>query len=162
MKKIVFLLVSILVLSSSSVFAESKIVIENYKFVPNQNVSLIENKNVGVTEEAEVSIKGLSKPSSTKDLSGDASYYFSGEADGSTLYTNYLFTGNKSYKVQITNSHSTEDLKVKIYKDGDWTSTKTVTVPTDGETEFTVSGFETTDEIYIKFYAPSNFSGTID
>ncbi len=162
MKKIVLLLLSILVLSSSLVVAESEIVILNYKFVPGQSIFLTEIQNVGVTEEPEIITRGLSEPTETKNLSGAACYEFSGQASSSTLYTNYLFTGNTSYDLVINNLHSTADLKVSIYKENAWFATKTVTVPNGGKTEFTVSGFNATDKIYLKFAAPSNFYGTID
>ncbi|WP_157076648.1 hypothetical protein [Sutcliffiella cohnii] len=88
---------------------------------------------------------------------------FSGQAARSNLYTNKLFTGSSSYKIQMSNSYSTQ-LKVELYKKGFWyDSLVTTYYVTPGYTRYGYpSGLDHSADYYLLFYAPSNFSGYVE
>lgn len=103
---------------------------------------------------------GQSKPSKAWNWS-DGAYQFSGHGNMSDLYSNYYFTGAKKFEITVRNYHS-EKLTVKLLKRQtgvDWSaSTKKI----DGGKNMTWSvSVDSSSEYILKFYAPSNFTGSI-
>ncbi|MBQ8763430.1 MAG: hypothetical protein IJZ07_04945 [Clostridia bacterium] len=104
----------------------------------------------------------LNKPNLYWDLSNEQ-YNFSGSAEMSNLYSNYLFTDVSKVRIYVKNNHSTETLKVKLLKqtafDIDW-SVSTENIAANGYRTWDVTLDE--DSTYmLKFYAPSDFEGYI-
>lgn len=121
----------------------------------NQNQDLI---GVSYNEPLEYSSRSTAIPSNYWDLKTQGTYNFSGYATGSSLYTNYYFKNKTSYTVYVENSGSTA-LKVQL-KDR-FKTYGTITVPANGSTTQTISGVSSNAGVYLKFYAPSNFTGYI-
>ncbi|MDO9100084.1 MAG: hypothetical protein Q7V53_04980 [Caldisericota bacterium] len=106
---------------------------------------------------------GLGVPSSVWNLSTQGQYNFSGLAEASTLYSNYKFTGVTSTKISVSNKSTSSNLKVQLVRDDAVfdTAVSTVTIPKNGTSTWTVTGLSSSNRYYLKFYAPSNFSGYI-
>ncbi|MCX8007137.1 MAG: hypothetical protein N3B11_03365 [Coriobacteriia bacterium] len=106
---------------------------------------------------------GLDVPSSVWNLATQGQYNFSGVAEISDLYSNYLFTGVSSAKIYCQNKRTDKNLTVKLIRDDPVfdTTVSTVYVPKNGSSTWTVTGLSTSNKYYLKFYAPSNFSGYI-
>jgi len=117
--------------------------------------------NVSTEPPTNVSACGLSKPSKSSyvDLNEKA-LTFAGEAQGSTLYTNKCFTGKSTVSYSITNYCDT-DLTVKIYATSSLFATKTMTVEANSTLSGTIDGLDKDAYYYLKFSAPSDFSGSI-
>jgi len=155
MKKNVKMLLAIgisVMMLTIPVYANTNIGTVNNKF----NVSVDGNYGVGFEIPGTgVSVLSLGKPTEIWDISTE-SYDFGGEADISTLYTNYKFNGKTSYTITVTNDH-TKPLTVKCIgaKGG---SKK---VKAGDTTSFTVTTKDKKTTFYISFSAPSDFSGTV-
>lgn len=111
------------------------------------------------TEEA-VGTYGLSKPTKVWNFSNEI-YYFSGVAATSDLYSEYSFTNANKFEISVYNHHS-EELTVKLLKRQsgvDW-SVSTKEMEGHGYMIWTVS-VDSSSEYILKFYAPSDFSGSI-
>lgn len=104
---------------------------------------------------------GLDKPSSSKvkDLK-DGKMTFSGNATGSTLYTNNNFKGKTSIEYSITNDHD-KTLTVKLYTSPGWFKTKKIEVAGKATLSGTMDGLEKGTLYYLTFSTPSDFSGYV-
>lgn len=104
---------------------------------------------------------GLDKPSSSKvkDLN-KGQMTFSGNAKGSTLYTNNNFKGKTSIEYSITNDH-TKTLTVKLYTSSGWFKTKKIEVAGNATLTGTIDGLDKDTLYYLTFSAPSDFSGYV-
>ncbi|MEC5422563.1 hypothetical protein QGM71_03535 [Virgibacillus sp. C22-A2] len=113
-------------------------------------------------EEGEVSIHGLDPPGSVWDVTRKGQYDFAGKASGSTLYTNYLITGKSSYRLEIKNIQN-DTLRVDLMKRNSWIDSRVATYNLSAKsTRYTFpSGLDSSGHYYLKFYAPSEFSGNI-
>lgn len=162
-KKVFTLLLVVAMLSSSvSIFAQgtnegivlTEISEEEYLNRPTENIGVSETRPI---IEDEIVPFGTGIPSSTKDLSDD-SYSFSGQGTNNHLYTNYSFNGADTYYIKVTNYRS-EDLKftvkslTKTFMNGSCAANDT--------RYYTVKNVPESTKIYIKFLAPSSFSGLI-
>lgn len=118
----------------------------------------VNSANFGVGfEEPSKDLRDISSPTTTWDISKSGTYNFYGEAERSTLYTNYKFKGKTSYTITVKNKHATKTLKVKC--SGSLTSTKVK----PGKTEtIKITKKNASETFYISFSAPSNFSGTVN
>lgn len=103
-----------------------------------------------------------SKPSKENiwNIKTKGQYPFSGNATGSTLYTNYWLTGKTSYTVYTINNHSSKALKITPVSSTGGIF-KGTTVPANARQQYTFSVNKTSEKIYLKFSAPSDFDGYI-
>lgn len=121
------------------------------------------NKLYNVSAEApeETSTYGLSKPDTDKCVNlKDEALTFSGNAQGSTLYTNKNFTGKSSIGYSITNDCDTK-LTVKFYTSGGWFKSKKITVEANATLTGTIDELDADKLYYLTFSAPSDFSGSV-
>lgn len=128
-------------------------------------------ENIGVTDKApvfteegkegEISVFGIAPPTTAHNLATQGQMDFSGVASGSTLYTNKFFKGKSKVELYVLNSHATANLKVTVMKGGliDTTVWSTTVVPRGAV--YINLDLSSTAEYYIKFSAPSNFSGYV-
>lgn len=110
----------------------------------------------------DIVVFGLSKPSTDKvvDLNNE-SLSFSGQANGSTLYTNKNFTGKSTIGYSITNKCDT-DLTVKFYASGiGLISSKKIVVAANATLTGTIDGLDADELYYLTFSAPSDFKGSV-
>lgn len=128
-------------------------------------------ENVGVSPElpayvdegeGEISPLGLGVPVNGWNISSKGQYDFSGSAQRSTLYTDYYFIGQSSYSVRINNSRN-DTLRVDFMEKKPFLDTRIRTFNVmPGATLLTnVRNLSSTGQYYLKFHAPSNFSGHI-
>ncbi len=128
-------------------------------------------ENVGVSPEppaylyegeGEISPLGLGVPSNVWNISSSGQYNFSGTANRSRLFTDYLLTGQSSYSVRIVNFRS-DTLRVDLMRKGTlWdTNIRTWNVLSNATLLSTQTGLSSTEDYYLRFHAPSNFSGHI-
>lgn len=112
--------------------------------------------------EREISPLGLGVPRNEWDMSIRGKYDFRGTAQRSDLYTDYYFTGQSSYSVRINNSRS-DTLRVDLMqKNILWDTTVRTWNVSPGASLFSgQTGLSSSNDYYLKFYAPSNFSGYI-
>ena len=95
--------------------------------------------------------------------SSNGAYSFSGSAEKSTLYTEVYLTGDTYYDVSVTNKNSSA-LSVKAFKKSTFGSDKVVgsaTVSGNARKSFSTDTVNNSDKVYLAFYAPSNFTGSI-
>ena len=130
--------------------------------------------NVGVSafkpgDGTSIETRTTDKPKNSEvyDLSVEKKYEFNGRAAYDSLYTDYNFTGCTAYDIQVSNAKGTNEdpLSVLVYKNpaiGTDKKLKSVTVNGRQTKDFSVSGLNKTDKIFIEFEAPSHFSGWID
>ena len=102
---------------------------------------------------------GLNPPTIVWNIISKGSYSFAGSATGSTLYTNYKFTGKSKYEVKVVNSHS-KTLKI-ICRTSGWSSFRTISLSGKSTAYYTVSPSSSSTNWYIQFNAPSSFSGYV-
>lgn len=120
--------------------------------------------NIGINTEHDGTSKWVIYPDSTWDISTKGEYEINGFGDHSDLYTNYLLTGKTSYTIVIKNDMTQTDMKYKVYKKIDNffdKRLKTVSISYQDEKTTTISGLNEKDEIYILFFAPADFHGSI-
>lgn len=93
----------------------------------------------------------------------EAPYSFSGEASNSMLYTNYLITGDTDYILEVKNRSDSNSLNVRVYRVrvGPDEVLASRTISPGAISISGVSTYQSTDEIYIAFSPPSDFSGEI-
>ncbi|MCZ0702315.1 hypothetical protein J2T56_000648 [Natronobacillus azotifigens] len=128
-------------------------------------------ENVGVSPElpayvdegeGEISPLGLGVPRNEWDMSIRGQYDFQGTAQRSTLYTDYLLTGQSSYSVRINNSRSDTFRVDLMQKNVIWdTTVRTWNVSPGASLFASQTGLSSSNSYYLKFHAPSNFSGRI-
>lgn len=104
---------------------------------------------------------GLDKPSSSAyvDLNNE-SLDFKGKASLSYLYTNKCFTGKKNVGYVVTNNID-KKLTIKVYKIGGISAVKTLTIDGNSFSVGTIYGLDPSEKYYLRFSAPSDFSGSI-
>jgi len=102
---------------------------------------------------------GLNPPTTVWNIASKGSYSFAGSATGSTLYTNYKFTGKSRYEVKVVNNHS-KTLKI-ICRTSGWSSFRTISLSGKSTAYYTVSPSSSSTNWYIQFNAPSSFSGYV-
>ncbi|SEO95625.1 hypothetical protein SAMN04488134_12116 [Amphibacillus marinus] len=128
-------------------------------------------ENVGESHEpayvdegkGEISLLGLGVPSNIWNISSKGQYDFSGSAQSSTLYTNYLLTGQSSYSVRINNLRN-DTLRVDLMQKNDFcfdSNVRTWNVSPGANLFSTQTGLSSSNNYYLRFHAPSNFSGHI-
>jgi len=131
------------------------------------NVGVSENPAY-LTESSGIGTYGTSKPgvSDLWDCDLDGKYSFSGQGAYNSLYTDYMFLGQKSYAISVYNNNGYNDeLTCEVYKNRPLlTDTVIKEFVATGlvNTDVTVSGLTKSEKIYIKFIAPCNFSGWIN
>ncbi|MGE1166271.1 hypothetical protein ACQJ0Y_24130 [Peribacillus simplex] len=86
---------------------------------------------------------------------------FSGSAQGSNLYTNKYFTGKSQVKLSVKNNHSAT-LALKVYKNTSIFAVYSETLKSGETLTAFPSGLDKSGLYYIKFVAPSNFSGYVE
>lgn len=108
-----------------------------------------------------IEVYGLDKPSTSSFQNlNNGSLSFSGKAEASTLYSNKHFKGKSTINYTIKN-YGSKRLVVKIYKSGSLFATETLYVNANSSATGKVTGLDSSSLYYLKFEAPSNFSGTI-
>lgn len=122
-------------------------------------------ENVGLstmTPSADVSLERGTQVPTAEWHSSNGKYEFSGGATTSTLYTNVYFTGDTYYDVSVNNEKSTK-LTVKSFKKqfGADAVISSTTISGNSWKSFSTPVVKKSDKIYLAFYAPSKFSGTI-
>ena len=104
-------------------------------------------------------------PTRVWNLGTSGMYSFSGNAQKTDLFTNYLFTGVNNFAIRVTNNIST-DVTVTLYKydeDALFKSEKVKSFVVKGNVSnsATVIGIDSQSTYYLKFSAPCDISGTI-
>lgn len=129
---------------------------------------VIENNNVteiqpGLATDPDITIFGTNPPtsSSVKNLSLGGQLDFSGEADYSDLYTNSYFTGKSQYQITAKNLHSGEPLKIYLYKSGNPIAVDSWSIGPGYTLGAGPAGLDKSAKYYLKFAAPSKFSGNV-
>lgn len=131
------------------------------------NVEASANSNEGVSEsppadaetEGGVSTLGLGKPTVSHNLKSSGEMKFSGTAANSDLYTNKYFTGASSVSIEVRNFRDGK-LKYKLYKKGKIGAVETFTLKSK-QSQISARNLDPKGKYYIKFYGPSNFSGSV-
>lgn len=125
-----------------------------------------ETTNIGVGTEkpgdnTNPNIKGIDRPSSTWNVATKGQYDFSGSATGSTLYTNYKFTGATKYYVNVTNRRD-GTLKVS-YRNASFPYSLRgyCNIGASRTGAFYADAASTSSAIFLEFAAPSSFRGYI-
>ena len=113
--------------------------------------------------ENEVSLYGTTIPKSLWNLNSNP-YNFSGSASNSNLYSNYLLVGKTNVTVKVENKGS--NTLTVLYKRHRWgiipdETITTKNIPVGVTMTFTVSGLGISNDYYLQFNAPNNFSGCI-
>lgn len=106
---------------------------------------------------------GTSKPTKIWNLSQKKTYNFSGWSFGNYLYTEYLFTGAKKVKIQVTNNY-TENLTVKLLKKQsgiDWSSGTRSGIKPGDTLIWTVDSLNANSQYYLRFSKGCKVSGYI-
>lgn len=131
------------------------------------------DNNIGVsfikpnTSGGEISTFGTSKPTNKWNLNSSGRYDFSGGAAYDTLYTNYLFTGVSSVRVKLTATKN-NSLRAELWQRNTGFLQSDSKVYTFSElqvgntAETTLFGLSSSANYYIKFLAPSYFTGWIE
>lgn len=104
-----------------------------------------------------------SVPTQTWNIKTEGTYKFEGKANRQDLYTEYLLTGKTSYDIHLENRKDAETT-VKVYKNVPYGLDKrllTEKIPALESEDFSVSGLETDDNIYIRYTAPVDCKGTV-
>jgi hypothetical protein len=122
------------------------------------NVGVSEESPVGSENSDDVSLNGLGKPTESVNIS-NKDMPFAGVANNSNLFTNNFFTGASKVAIEVHNKHSST-LKYKLYKKGSLFAVETFTLK-PGQSQLTALNVNSSGKYYIKFYAPSNFSGSV-
>lgn len=122
-------------------------------------------ENVGLSTQVpstEVSLERGTKVPTAEWHSSNGKYEFSGGAESSTLYTNVYLTGDTYYDVSVKNEKSTK-LTVKAFKKqfGADVAISNTTISGNSWKSFSTPAVKKSDKVYLAFYAPSKFSGTI-
>lgn len=91
----------------------------------------------------------------------DGKMTFYGEANISDLYTDTHFTGKSNITYRIENNHLSEDLVAKIYQYGNPIAKATINVKANTNQTGSISDLDSSKLYYIRFIAPSNFSGYV-
>lgn len=129
-----------------------------------ENVEMSPERPIYVDDgEGEISPFGLDVPRNGWDMSIRGQYDFHGTAQISTLYTDYYFTGQSSYSV-IINNFQDETLRVDLMqKNALWFDTTIRTWNVNPGASFLgiQRDLSSSNNYYLKFHAPSNFSGYI-
>ncbi|WMX55071.1 hypothetical protein [Peribacillus sp. R9-11] len=126
-----------------------------------------EGESIGVTTESPVTesggitVFGTGTPTTSHNLVSSGRMTFSGSAQGSNLFTNKYFKGKSQVKVYVKNNHSTK-LTLKIYKSTSVISVYSETLDSGHTLTAFPSGLDKNGLYYIKFAAPSNFSGYVE
>ncbi|MFP3511007.1 hypothetical protein SB775_15350 [Peribacillus sp. SIMBA_075] len=126
-----------------------------------------EGESIGLTTESPVNegggitVFGTSTPSSSHNLVKSGRMTFSGSAQGSNLYTNKYFTGKSQVKVSVKNNHSSK-LTLKMYKNTSIFTVWSYTLSSGSTLTAFPSDLDKNGLYYIKFEAPSNFSGYVE
>lgn len=125
------------------------------------NVGVSENPPADAeTENTEgLSTLGLGKPTKSHNLKSSGEMKFSGSAANSNLYTNKYFTGASSVSIEVRNFRDGK-LKYKLYKKGTIGAVGTFTLNAK-QSQISVRNLDSKGQYYIKFYGPSNFSGSV-
>lgn len=101
---------------------------------------------------------GIDKPTKSVNLKNGA-MSFSGSAKVSNLYTNKFFTGASKVSIEVHNRNS-KPLKYKLYKSGKTLAVETFTLKA-GQSKISVRSVDSKGKYYLKFEAPSSFSGSV-
>lgn len=135
-------------------------------FDSNYHVST-ESPSTAITLGTSIEHDGISRnqdyPDNTWDVSTKGKYKFSGSTDHHKLYTNYLLTGKTSYKIHVENNMHNNKLKMFVYKKvwGRDKCLKKISLSTQSDKDYSVTGLDTDDEIYIYFDCPAYFEGYV-
>lgn len=166
LKKSKFRLLSILLVmlffNSTVVFADT----EQLSRSSDENIT-IENAGA-ITEVPEINIEdniapfGINPPATAHNLKTQGRMNFSGVASGSTLYSNYYFIGKPEARIQIKNNHASKDLKVRVYKKNALYPTWERVVYSGWTVNAHILNLDSNGLYYIKFDAPSNFTGYVE
>lgn len=123
-----------------------------------ENIGVSDNPPAGAETDDGVSTQGLGKPTESYNIK-NSSMPFAGVANASDLFTNKYFTGSSSVSIEVHNHHS-KTLKYKLYKKGKFTAVETFTLK-PGKSQISARSLDSKGKYYIKFFAPSNFSGSV-
>jgi hypothetical protein len=113
-------------------------------------------------------IRGTSVPSSVWNLSTQGTYNMSGQSTNTTLYTDYLFKGTSTMNIWVTwaqwyNVEIKLMKKIAIFADQEVASFTHVTeyeYP-NKQSQFIVTGLDSSSKYYLKIYAPVYFTGYV-
>ncbi|MDU6263074.1 MAG: hypothetical protein E6600_01080 [Anaerocolumna aminovalerica] len=134
-------------------------------FASTENFNVSTTKPTEYTNDGDITVFGTGKPSTKWDVSVDGTYYFSGSAEVSTLYTNVKFTVNTANGLWINvNNKSGTTLTVKLIKDNLLFDTviDTLTIaPYDSISTVYAESVIPGNYYYLSFSAPSNFDGSV-
>ena len=136
---------------------------KNAVFYKTQKNVGVNDVGPGVADKDLIVTYGTSKPTDTWNLSTKGSYYFEGYLNSvRSLYTNYLFTGKSSVRIDVWNKDNLNSMKFKVKRKDlifdNTIETYTVKPGQDGYVNLTLDKSST---YYIEFLGPCNFSGTI-
>lgn len=122
------------------------------------NIGVSEDPPIGAENEEGISPDGLDKPTTSVNLN-NGNMPFAGSANISPLYTNNFFTGASNVSIEVHNNHS-KTLKYKLYKSGKLLAVETFSLK-PGQSQISHRTLESSGKYYIKFEAPSSFSGSV-
>ncbi|WP_406241864.1 hypothetical protein ACF3M2_12405 [Tissierella carlieri] len=142
-------------------------VIDRVELISSEDISEDEMKerenqkmNISLTEANVIEPAGTTPPNKIWDLTEDGIYKFSGYAERSSLYTEYILKSNgEGFEIVVSNFHS-EELAVKVRNRSAFGQTiTTLRIPSGKKNTYNVS---TNKNIDLQFSIPCDTSGTVD
>ncbi|MCI5699808.1 MAG: hypothetical protein MR308_05380 [Lachnospiraceae bacterium] len=121
------------------------------------------NVSTEIPRELNTTVYGLVPPEPPYLDLNKQTLTFAGEAQGSTLYTNNGFYGKTRVTLSVNNWHSTQ-LTIKLYKYSALipdSLIKTIYLPANAGQATTIANLDSSANYYLAFYAPSDFSGSV-
>lgn len=138
------------------------ILVPNYAYASNETMNgVTENPSYLIKDNDQSKPYDLKKPSVIYNVASKGQYKFSGVTHQNPLYTNYLFVGKTSYYVNAESTHTGYNVNVTAYKNNFGLDSRLRSLNTTTSGNFTFSTSKTTDQVYLKFLAPTSFSGYI-
>ncbi len=121
-----------------------------------------QSQSLSVNDKEEIEPYSTELPTSIWNISQKGRYNFGGQADKSTLYSNYLFTGVSKVRIRV-NNNSGKTLTVELKKDKSGLNTVTSykRIKANSYAVWTVD-IDSSAKYYLRFAAESNFSGYIE
>lgn len=101
-------------------------------------------------------------PTDVHNIAREGSYSFSGVTHQNPLYTNKLFVGKTRYSIEVRSTFESYDLNIGAYKKKVGFDKKLGSLNTKTSGSFDFDTDSTSDEVYLKFFAPIKFEGKIN
>lgn len=121
----------------------------------------VSERNIHFSGGAE--IEGTNMPTDTWNLVDRGAYNFGGLANVSDLYTEYFLTGKTTMTITVTNDSTSNVLTYGLYRKAAIGSSLVGTreVQPGDNHNWIVSDLVADNKYFIKFFAPSNFHGSV-